>query len=286
MQLIQNKKTKIMKKFHLYSITQIKSLCLLFTCLFLTATTFAQRVHLTGAQIPSFDASLSKQFSEYQVFQIGTRALGSDLQQEENFQLDLQLGGQYHFKINLTPSQIISPNYREIIGTENGPITLPKRKSIAYTGYLEGTEFESRLTLDNGWIMGFITIPNGQKIYIEPLGNLQSRTTNNQYIVYSGNAVLNSSNGSCGAIEASSRAPIHERQYNDPITDPVQLTNTNCKEVDFSVASAFDMINGFHNSPQLVMNHIISITNMMQTCLLYTSPSPRDATLSRMPSSA
>ena len=27
-------------------------------------------------------------------------------------------------------------------------------------------------------------------------------------------------------------------------------------------------------------------TNMVKTCLLYTSPSPRDATLSRMPSSA
>ena len=31
---------------------------------------------------------------------------------------------------------------------------------------------------------------------------------------------------------------------------------------------------------------IKSVTNLFKNCLLYTSPSPRDATLSRMPSSA
>jgi len=260
-----------MKKFHHSIYLLPKSLCLLLVLLLVTSFAFAQKIHLTGAQIPSFDASLSNQFSEYQVFQINTRVLESDLQQEDNFQLDLQLGGQNQFKINLTPSQIISPNYREIIGSENGPVVLPKRKNIAFTGYIQGTEFESKLTLDNGWVMGFITLPNGEKLYIEPLGNLQSRTTSDQYIVYSGNAVLNNSNGSCGALEASSRAPIHENQFNDPTKDPIQLTNTNCKEVDFSVASSFDMINGFHNSPQLVMNHIISITNMMQTYFEFSS---------------
>ena len=32
--------------------------------------------------------------------------------------------------------------------------------------------------------------------------------------------------------------------------------------------------------------NLIFITHLLVTCLLYTSPSPRDATLSRMPSSA
>jgi len=50
-----------------------------------------------------------------------------------------------------------------------------------------------------------------------------------------------------------------------PNSDPVTLNNSNCKEVDFSIASSFDMINSNHNTPELVMNHIISITNMMQT---------------------
>ena len=34
------------------------------------------------------------------------------------------------------------------------------------------------------------------------------------------------------------------------------------------------------------ISHAIAIAGAQYTCLLYTSPSPRDATLSRMPSSA
>jgi len=225
----------------------------------------AQKVSLKGAEIPSFHQELSTHFSEYQVFQIPTQSLSAENQVEENFQLQITLGNQHLWNINLTSSQIISPNYREILGTKNGPVILPPRKNIAYIGYVAGSDQKSRLTLDKGWIMGFITTPDGQKIYIEPLATLQPNAGSNQYLVYSGNAVLNNSAGSCGALQVINRTPDSEDSIiNDPIEDPVTLTNEDCVEVDFSIGSAFDMINGFHNSPELVMNHIISITNMMQ----------------------
>ena len=45
----------------------------------------------------------------------------------------------------------------------------------------------------------------------------------------------------------------------------------------------FGQIQSFYSMRRLTL----IVTNMKsQTCLLYTSPSPRDATLSRMPSSA
>ena len=59
-----------------------------------------------------------------------------------------------------------------------------------------------------------------------------------------------------------------------------------------SVASAASMASmtstaSFHQKkPTDPDDLIISSTQMTNTCLLYTSPSPRDATLSRMPSSA
>ncbi len=250
---------------NLLSLPAFRSLGILAVILVSSFSVYAQKVILQGAQIPSFNQQLSAQFSDYQVFQISTQALAAEQQTEDNFQLQLDLGNKYQWNLNLTTSQIISPNYREIIGTENGPVVLPKRKNIAYTGYLEGTHLESRLTLDDGWMMGFVTAPDGQKFYIEPLGNLQNGAANNQYLVYPGNAVLNSSAGECGALLANTRAPIQENQSHDPNPNSPQLSNTNCTEVDFSVASAFDMINTNHDSPQLVMNHIISITNMMQT---------------------
>ncbi len=227
----------------------------------------AQKLSLQGAEIPSFNQELSNQFSEYQTFQINTQALAAENRKADDFQLYLQLGDKYDWNINLTTSQIITPNYREILGTENGPIVLPARKNIAYTGYLPGTELESRLTLDENWIMGFITLPNGEKIYIESLANLQTNAPSNQYIVYPGHAVLNNNPGGCGSLLASSRAPIPamEDHNNDPSDDPIQLTNVDCKEADFSVASAFDMINNNHNTPASVLNYTVSITNMMQT---------------------
>ena len=230
----------------------------------------AQKVSLQGAEIPSFNQELANQFSEYKTFQINTQELAAESnEQPDHFQIRLQLGDTYDWNINLTPSQIISPNYREIIGTENGPVVLPSRKNIAFTGYLPGTDLESRLTLDDDWIMGFVSTPEGNKIYIEPLANLQPNAGTNHYIIYPGNAVLNNDSGTCGSLLASNRAPVPspspEHNSTDPIFDPIGVTNVNCKEVDFSVASAFDMINSNHNSPELVMNHIISITNMMQT---------------------
>ena len=39
-------------------------------------------------------------------------------------------------------------------------------------------------------------------------------------------------------------------------------------------------------SPEWIMNMILNPIQMLEDCLLYTSPSPRDGLLSRMPSSA
>ncbi len=234
----------------------------------ISCTLSAQKISLQGAEIPSFNQDLLNQFSEYQTFQINSQELASENNENESFQIRLQLGDSYDWHINLTPSQIISPNYREILGTENGPVVLPSRKNIAFTGYLPGTELESRLTLDAGWIMGFVTTPDGNKIYIEPLANLQPNASANHYIIYPGNAVLNNNAGDCGSLLATNHAPVPvpspEHNSTDPISNPISLTNLNCKEVDFSVASSFDMINTNHDTPELVMNHIISVTNMMQ----------------------
>ena len=43
---------------------------------------------------------------------------------------------------------------------------------------------------------------------------------------------------------------------------------------------------GVVGAPTVVMFHAIGMSAQVWNCLLYTSPSPRDATLSRVPSSA
>ena len=41
-----------------------------------------------------------------------------------------------------------------------------------------------------------------------------------------------------------------------------------------------------HQAPDSLLDELTEGKGISETCLLYTSPSPRDATLSRMPSSA
>ena len=45
-------------------------------------------------------------------------------------------------------------------------------------------------------------------------------------------------------------------------------------------------VSGYNDVGQVMFKTLISTKKKSDVCLLYTSPSPRDATLSRMPSSA
>ena len=63
---------------------------------------------------------------------------------------------------------------------------------------------------------------------------------------------------------------------NDGLRNEAQLLKTNLEGVKTSLSRIQDYA--------VKLNEISALT--VSTCLLYTSPSPRDATLSRMPSSA
>ena len=45
-------------------------------------------------------------------------------------------------------------------------------------------------------------------------------------------------------------------------------------------------LNEFSNEQKMMIQHRDDLMNKINSCLLYTSPSPRDRTRSRMPSSA
>ena len=71
------------------------------------------------------------------------------------------------------------------------------------------------------------------------------------------------------------------------ITKFVEVPNTNIQEEvtnDFGYDLCYDMAQQFGHA-QLVW-YALNGTRVVEGCLLYTSPSPRDRTRSRMPSSA
>ena len=66
-----------------------------------------------------------------------------------------------------------------------------------------------------------------------------------------------------------------------PITERKQLKIIPESKLNAQAAQVFEQI-----KKKEKMSEDIETLNQIKSCLLYTSPSPRDATLSRMPSSA
>ena len=72
--------------------------------------------------------------------------------------------------------------------------------------------------------------------------------------------------------------PAFEVIEHDPLVDSSNMTTEIWRTIANEIHSNYAQFDGF------VVLH--GTDTMAYTCLLYTSPSPRDATLSRMPSSA
>ena len=67
------------------------------------------------------------------------------------------------------------------------------------------------------------------------------------------------------------------------VGDPPPMTDLSTGEI----ANIFNSASGFNTTAGIDLSDMNEFTiEFVVTCLLYTSPSPRDATLSRMPSSA
>ena len=84
--------------------------------------------------------------------------------------------------------------------------------------------------------------------------------------------------------------PIEEREFKS--TSIIKIENKNLQRTTNEIQNSPDLSNiqktalvGFINKTNKLIP-LLTNDNLMEICLLYTSPSPRDATLSRMPSSA
>ena len=81
-----------------------------------------------------------------------------------------------------------------------------------------------------------------------------------------------------------------QRQWEEPISDDIQgfnvkLGSGGIREIEF-VANALQLLWGGREYSLRTTNTLDAIDALHRFCLLYTSPSPRDLSTSRMPSSA
>ena len=81
---------------------------------------------------------------------------------------------------------------------------------------------------------------------------------------------------------------IYPRSFQDSNSDGIGDLNGITSRLEYIADLGVDAIwiSPFFMSPQYDFGYDVSNYYDINPCLLYTSPSPRDATLSRMPSSA
>ncbi|MBI1227952.1 MAG: T9SS type A sorting domain-containing protein [Bacteroidetes bacterium] len=238
--------------------------------LFASAQVQAQKATISCKPVALDNKNLAENFSAYEVYEVPVDKILEVKTKQQQFDFVLKLGDKHIWNLNLYESGIMGPNYQEVIGTENGRVVLPKRDNISFFGYSNPGGREVALTIDKDWIMGFVEIQNGQRYYIEPLTYTVPGAEKNRYLVYRAEDIINPQNVNCGYIETEQRAPSLNEYSHDMMHDgdggEKMLA---CHVVDFSVASTFDMINAAHNSAALVMNHVVSITTMMEVFYSY-----------------
>ena len=83
--------------------------------------------------------------------------------------------------------------------------------------------------------------------------------------------------------QAALRSVTYENLSDDPQASKTVTFTVSDDEFDSNTQSRNINIGAVNDAP---VESAIELTPLAYTCLLYTSPSPRDATLSRMPSSA
>ena len=225
-----------------------------------------EKTTVHGEVVTINNDALTDNFLDYDIYKIPVDEILEVKHRSNEFHFTLQLGNKYSWDLNLIESGLIGPKYREIIGTENGPVVLPPRENISFKGFLNPGG-NVAITIDNNWIMGFVTTPSGDRLYIEPLSYIVHDAPINHFLVYRTEDIISTGNYTCGAMEVENRAPSldeHDRSIHEDHETPESLTMMPCVELDFSIASTFDMINPAHNTAALVMNHVVSITTMME----------------------
>ena len=104
----------------------------------------------------------------------------------------------------------------------------------------------------------------------------------------------------CTNIESILELPVKDGDFLIETTDRVEATSKKSTLIfylhnirsGFNIGSIIRLADGFNIQSVILSGYTATTTNpqvkraSLGACLLYTSPSPRDATLSRMPSSA
>lgn len=203
---------------------------------------------------------LKEQFKTFDIFYLEAKKIHDFLKKSTyNDALHLQLGDQYDWQLNLFENDLLSPNFRLSVATEQGVLSQAAFSNIAYRGFLDKNDGgEVRLAIAPQFIYGFVT-QNGEKYFIQPLVDFLPKVSKDYFIVYPETAVIENDIHTCAAFEIEQEA---DKILNKPNNDHLEKS-AHCDELELAFAADYSMVTD-KGSVENVNNHLIAILNAVQ----------------------
>ena len=232
---------------------------IVFLLLFTTNFLSAQPAFRGTAVTPSSPEAFSQHFSDYHLFRLDAPALNRYAKNTTGtFQLDLQLGSAYHWKIELQAHDIRSENYRLVAATPRGDEVQPRAANKTFKGSVLGPQGgEARLALDEHFIYGFVEI-GPKTYYIEPAWYFDAGLEEDTYLAYPASAVISTESYTC-AWEGIPSPDVHEL----PAPEAGRSVLA-CYQVDVALAADFSMVQRF-GSVNGAENFMLGVLNNVQS---------------------
>jgi PKD repeat protein len=209
---------------------------------------------------PQTVPALKNIFKKYALFEFNTQALDQTVKKaaaQGEVNLELELPGYSSFKINMHQHDIMSTDYKLVVGTPQGRQEFPKPDCMTYSGVLTGQgNSDVRLTITGDLIYGILS-GNNKSWFIEPVRYLSNQVKENLYVVYETTDVIPKTDIGCGVSE------IMTRQITDNGYARVEGSATGtCKMIEVAIASDDSMYIRYGNATK-VQEHNIAVMNTM-----------------------
>jgi PKD repeat protein len=213
----------------------------------------------SGAVEQNSSVLLSNYFSNYQVFKLDAATLGAYVKSNAEAPAQLKIGD-HDWRLELSPSPILSENYSLTVQTKHGISTTYPKHNIAFKGYELNGGGKVRLALNGEFLYGFVE-EGGERFYVEPLWYFEPDAARDLFVIYPKSAVSAFPTDACGVTQEQTELQhLEEGVEKEPWNG---LENSGCYEVDLAIASDEQMLDKY-GSVGAVENHNIGVINDVQ----------------------
>lgn len=210
---------------------------------------------------PQTVPSLTNIFKKYALFELNTQALDQFVKKaaaQGEINLELDLPGYMSFPISMHQHDIMSTDYKLVVGTPQGRQEFPRPDCMTYAGVLTGQgNSDVRLTITENIIYGILS-GNNKSYFIEPVRYINNQAKENLYVVYETTDVVINKDLGCGVSEIMTR--VSTLNLSNARVEG-SATGT-CKLIELAIASDDSMFIRYRSVAE-VQTHNIAAANIM-----------------------